>query len=686
MKKKLRAAGICAATLLALAPVFTVNPDVVHADVVNKDANKGTKSESNSASAKIEVPSLEVKSGTPNFTPATKITDVKLTGFGEGFTVNKLAPVVNIYEKRTDASDAIKNDKVDATKTVKSSDELQNDTDYYEVAEVVINTPEANAKYNIDNGVQSKEYTSDSNATVTVPIIQKITAKNNLISGQPFFADSQNNAYQNNQTINASETIKDSNDTTGASVVAPTSVKNIQTIINGMGIKAYKGSSSNENVFSNVSENDITEQLKRANITPDKDGNVTIPTSGFTYTLTVMNPNDDKTATLNIFFKGAESNYNAYPLIKFGKLNVMQGSNNFNQNPVAIVSLRDKNWKDNVIKQFTAQESESNNTKIDLTEADLTVTDMDIDHTGLYPATLKVANKDGKSTYLVFNIGVQGSKKDETVTRTVINSNDESMTSVPVYKIENGKATAIKEKTLKTNTQAVVYNDTQTIGKTKYTRVFDAKQEREKTNEWIKSEDLTDTPKKAEEQGTVKKLMHAAYLYNAKGKRVGKTILKSYSYVPVIYNKVKIGKHEYYRVANSKNFIRIGNIDAAYHELKTNAYIFNNEGRNVTSKKLVKTVPTYKTVKGKRVKTNKKVYQKLKLYYQAKADDKDGKLKYVKTYGSRFKIKGKYYYRVGYNRYVLAKDLKPAVKKTVKENTTASQPTNPSNEKQEVNK
>lgn len=496
-------------------------------------------------------------------------------------------------------------------------------------------------KDNNNSSSNQNNNSSSDNNTINVPTTPTNT------EGVPFFANAQNIAYANNQTINAPTNIKNPSDPTGAGVLAPTSVKNIVAMLNSMGLKAYGSSASGEDILEPASEESVTKQLKAAGIQPAVDGSVVLPTSGFTYVWTATNPKNKRTATLNVFFKATDSTYTAYPLIKFGELNVMQGFNDFNQKPVALVNLNDKNWRADVLKQFSAVESTVNPTKIELQDADLTVTNMDINHTGIYPATLKVTNKDGRSTYLTFNIGVQGNEKDETTTKIAVNKDDRAARSIKVYSIDNKKATPIKGETLPINSSVTVYNDHQTVDGVRYARLVVPGTEREKTNQWVRTDQLSDMPQKAEEQGTVKELMHAAYLYNSQGKRVGKTVLRSYSFLPVIYRRVKIGNKLFYKIANSDNYVKAYNIDPMYRKVTSNAYLYNYSGH-------IKTRKHVKKVKGK------KRTVRVRLYYSAKSAQN-----VVKTYGGAITRKvtiGKKrverkLYRIGKDQYLLASKL-----------------------------
>ena len=747
MNKKVRLTSACVAALLAVAPVITpVATGVVNADEVGQGTDQN-KDVANTEKTNISVKATKIAAGKPNFTPVATGQDVTLKDLPEGFTVNRFEDVANIYRTKADADQAVKDEQANAKKTVKDVDVLKAGTTYYEVANLILNVPDANAEYEVNNGVNTVKYRSDANSTIKVPVIYEITAqdmsdntdkkdnsdstdtnkntsdsnskdtntstdtnsddntdtnkesdgsenksdnhsddKNNSSTenkddsnkdtnksdnksdtnessnksdehhydttyGQPFFVDAQNTPYANGQTINAPSTLKDPSDPTGNAVLAPTNVKNIAEMLNSMKLRAYLSSATDENALQEVTESDVTNQLKNIGVTPDEQGNVTLPAGGFTYVMRVTNPGTKNSATLNIFFKAPDADYSAYPLIKFGKVNVMQGGNNFNEAPVAIVKLNDKNWRANVLKQFSATQSSVNNTSIELKDDDLTVTSLDINHTGLYPATIKVTNADGRSTYLSFNIGVQGDAKDETKTKIAVNKDDYTAKSIDVYSIDGEKVTPIKDKTLPINSQVVVYNDAQTVKGVRYVRLVNAGTARDKTNEWVRADQLSDTPETPEDQGVVKELMHAAYLYDAQGKRVGKTVLRSYGYIPVVYKRVKIGDKLFYRIAHSQNYIKCGNVDATVRKINAKAYIYNNKGKIVTVKKSAIVKRHGKVVKGTR---------RVRLYYSEKA-----KKNLIKTYGGQFiiksKVKGKTverrYYRIAKGRYVLASTL-----------------------------
>lgn len=130
------------------------------------------------------------------------------------------------------------------------------------------------------------------------------------------------------------------------------------------------------------------------------------------------------------------------------------------------------------------------------------------------------------------------------------------------------------------------------------------------------TEPITQAPKGATK--VEKNLMHNAYVYNEKGKRVKGKMYKvsddEGSKLIATYGTKTINKKVYYRVGENE-YIAAGNIDGTLRFLKHNAYVYNQFG------------------------------------------NRDNNLKHKKnqqlaTYGSAVKINGKKYYRIGIRQYV----------------------------------
>lgn len=130
------------------------------------------------------------------------------------------------------------------------------------------------------------------------------------------------------------------------------------------------------------------------------------------------------------------------------------------------------------------------------------------------------------------------------------------------------------------------------------------------------SEPSTQAPKGATK--VEKNLMHNAYVYDAKGKKIKGKMYKindeEGSKLIATYGTKTIKKKTYYRVGENE-YIAAGNIDGTLRFLKHNTYVYNQYGNRDN------------TLKRK-------------------------KNEQVATYGSAVKINGKKYYRIGIRQYI----------------------------------
>ena len=680
--QKLKMITTCSAILATVAPIMS-QPVIttVHAATQDNNVIKVTIPQN----SQIYVPDETV----PNYTKD----DVKLSN--TQLTVDSLAPTTTIYKNKQDAIDDINGHPNEDKQVLKTDIQSSKGDTYYQVSEIIFNAPEANHEYQINNGLETKTYTSDENKQIHVKMLSKVSSvdsdnpdglgitwnytpilgksdadktdpiddsptdnptpdikDNDQIDNSITFVNKQGTIYNNNQTINASSNIKDPSNKN--LVLAPDSIQHIVQIINDMGLVSKK---KNDNAVVKVSNDQIKQQLTTAKIDYDKNGNLSLPATGFTYMVKAANG-----GIINIKFTSENSNYDKFPIIKFNKLDVAQGNNTFNENPVATINLNDKNWRQDVLKQFSAVQSTTDSSDISLKDTDLYVDDFNEHKIGVYPAILKVSNSAGKTTYLHFNIGIKGLVQDQIENKVVINATNSQAKYVDTYQIKNKTLQDLGQTgKLQTYSNVMAYNDQLIDHNTKYTRLYKPNMKRQDTNIWVKTENLVDSADQKKDQAMTKELMHAAYLYNKQGKRVNDSVLKSYSYVQVLYNnKIKIGNRYFYQLANSHNYIAAGNIDPAYRKIKHNAYIYTNRGKHVT-----------RITKGTIQKHGKtiKIKKKQNLFY--KLDQTKGQ--YVRTYGARFKIKFKSgkstktieCYRVGKNRYVKVSDFVESVQKQV---------------------
>lgn len=155
------------------------------------------------------------------------------------------------------------------------------------------------------------------------------------------------------------------------------------------------------------------------------------------------------------------------------------------------------------------------------------------------------------------------------------------------------------------SSQAPTQNSNQTNSSTQSAAVNIAKQ--------AKPQDNTTTTSSSNEVKTNKMLMRKAYIYDEQGNRGSKS-LGAYHTVTVLGGVVQINGKNFYKIGDNQ-YIALGNVDGTVRTLHHNAYVYNNKGYRVYTATL------------RRGGT-------------------------VRTYGTRFHINGKSYYRINKNRYV----------------------------------
>ena len=119
---------------------------------------------------------------------------------------------------------------------------------------------------------------------------------------------------------------------------------------------------------------------------------------------------------------------------------------------------------------------------------------------------------------------------------------------------------------------------------------------------------------------TTKVVMHRAAVYDKNGNRVGKTIYPTYKKITVLGGLVRIGNRNYYKIGDNQ-YLVARNIDGSPKYVKHNAFVYTGKGKRIY-------VPTIK-----RGST-------------------------ITAYGSRVKLHGRYYYRIGVGKYVKSGNIR----------------------------
>ncbi|MBT8820947.1 SLAP domain-containing protein, partial [Lactobacillus delbrueckii subsp. bulgaricus] len=115
---------------------------------------------------------------------------------------------------------------------------------------------------------------------------------------------------------------------------------------------------------------------------------------------------------------------------------------------------------------------------------------------------------------------------------------------------------------------------------------------------------------------TKKKIMSKSYVYTSAGKKTG-AYKRAYTYVYVIGGIVKIGSSNYYKIGTNQ-YIKVNHVDGTARKLVHNAWTYNSKGKRVKSVAPLKKGKQVFTYGGKR-KIGKKTYYRINVGRYIKA-------------------------------------------------------------------
>lgn len=642
MKKNIKFIGAAAAALLAVAPVVSTGVANAAVNTTNTGSTKGTETGGNTdvnipnvnlgqatsqgvkdknnvnavipvATAEPSTPDLN-KWGTSFDASKIQFTYAENGQTAEGYKGLVFSPVVNVFDV-TGKNASNPKAAIAGLHPIANGTKLTAGHTYIVRLSATISTPNANQNYTI-NGDKISQPSSQSSTVSNVPVYATLGIVDPNIKGQPFFANAKSNGfvYADGQTVPATAT--------GNNKVVNNTLKGISDTISNMGLYSFKSSEqANASAeHATIGESEIKSQLTKQGVTVASNGNVTVPSKGFTITLTRTNAENGKKATLNVFFKSEQGEYSEYPIINLANAKtgstieaLQQGETVINKAPIVTVKLGTKDWASDIIKNFSAQQSTPNNSKLLLTTQNLSSSEINTNQTGLYKATLKATNTANLTTTLDFNVAVVGDAKDTIQTVKVLGDKNEV---IKLVSIVNDKTSDLQGNVVNEGQDIEVYpNDTKTVDGVEYTRVYNkANTDRTDTNEWIQTKYIK------EEKTSEKTIMHVAIVYDKEGKKTSEKI-SAYDKVTVYGDIVTINGAKFYKVGDNR-YVKVGNIDGTMRTLKHNAYIYNNKLKRVQKNTVLK-----------------------------KGSEK-------RTYGSAFTIKGKKVYRIGENQYVKVANFK----------------------------
>ena len=365
---------------------------------------------------------------------------------------------------------------------------------------------------------------------------------------------------------------------------------------------------SNDTINMTTTASDVESQLVAQGLKRASNGNFDYPANGFNLKLTAKSENGNSTTiTVRI---NASVNYNA-PAFVFN--NTVYYNDNTTaagttDNNLVLKDTKDAkvivNGKFNdkvVTDSVLAYVQSAYGTGFDKTPADLAAhqqlinpSNIKIDSSkvnpsvaGLYPVTITASNPAGFTSKLTVYVIVMG--PTEKAPQEYVKADN-----TKVYNI-NGNVVSEAANVPALAKGAAVYTFGKvTVNGVEYTRI-----NKEGSNEFVKSSDLTATKPDTTVASQSKTIMHNAYYYDKDAKRVGTDKLTRYNSVTVAMSTTKIGDKTYYEVVEngklSGKFINADNIDGTKRTLKHNAYVYKTSKKRANKVVLKKgeTVVTY---------------------------------------------------------------------------------------------
>ena len=365
---------------------------------------------------------------------------------------------------------------------------------------------------------------------------------------------------------------------------------------------------SNDTINMTTTASDVESQLVAQGLKRASNGNFDYPANGFNLKLTAKSENGNSTTiTVRI---NASVNYNAPAFVFDGNVyyndNVMSNgktsgnlvlkdtdktkvivNGKFNDATVtdsvkAYVQSAFGTTFDKTPEELAAHQQLVNpsNIKIDSSKVNTSVA-------GMYPVTITATNPAGFTSKLVVYAIVMGNP--EKAPQEYVKADN-----TKVYNI-NGNVVSEAANVPALSKGAAVYTFGKvTVNGVEYTRI-----NKEGSNEFVKSSDLTATKPDTTVLSQPKTIMHNAYYYDKDAKRVGTDKLTRYNSVTVAMSTTKIGDKTYYEVVEngklSGKFINADNIDGTKRTLKHNAYVYKTSKKRANKVVLKKgdTVVTY---------------------------------------------------------------------------------------------
>lgn len=582
MQKKYKFISAAAAALMAIAPLAT--PLTVLADPIAVTPGTNDDLETNDLKVTLTVKNAYALANGQNVSNvqtdlSSNIGKITMLSSANAYIVKSSATV-------TDAASA----KAAAVKDLKAGESY-----VAIVTDAGVQGLTNTKEYNVTVGdSQSKKVSSNEFGIISsLGLIKSkaFTVPDSSISGSPYFTKHKADKVITDATLDLD-------------------INNVNNMVKAVqdNIDAHGGDSKNTAYDTDLVQ-DFTSQLQAQNIKINADGSFTPKDTKLTVNYIVHFANG-KTGTLPVTFN---INKNAVdpssPVISINDSSKVKGQDgSFTYSDLDVNS---NTTAQDIAKAFKAKASKDDDTAVDVTVQSST---LNTAIPGIYNVVLTAKNKSGKISTATVSVTVKakdsGNNSNSVTNATNMTVQYEDGESVPVYKVKDNKA--VKSGLELKNGSIVATFGTQTIDGVSYTKIVN-----DSGSMLVPTKYLDGSYQK--QKRTIRKVMHAAWIYTEDGKRKNNTVIHAYSKVSTIGDPVKIGKINFYKVGQNE-YIKAGNLDGTKRALTKKAYIYNGNGRII------------KTKKG------------------AKFAIKKGKA--ITTYGSHFVINKQKFYRVGKGQYI----------------------------------
>lgn len=618
MRKKTRMISVCAAALLALAPVVapvaTAHAETTYATVPGTSneihVTPGSVDDITNQDVSVNVKVTNAASLTEGSSAADATVDISSSQGTANLLKDSKVYIVKATDKITDAASAQKA----AVKALKTG------VAYKAVAtNVGVSGLTNSTDYNVTLGAgASKKITSSDFGNLDnlgVVVGSTFALPDDQIPGTPYFTDGDSSKVINSDAI-------DLDDTTVSAIKKAITSK----------VKAHGGDTKNIAYENYNLDSEIKAQLEAQGIKVEDNGSFTPKNKTFTFNYSVSFANG-KSINLPITFTAKnfkESSSN--PVFEIADDSLVSGKDG-KYTWTNDVEQDSDLTADQVAKAFKAKATDKSDKSVDVT-VDQKATTLNTKIPGTYNVVLTAKNEDGKTATATVAIKVVAKKTDKTDKNTSTTEKDmtvqyEADGQIAVYKKVNGHM--VKSGLRVKNGSVLATFGQETVDGVSYTMIVN-----NRGSMYVKTRFLDGSYKPAKR--TTKVVMHAAYIYNKQGKRANRSVIHAYSKLTVIGNVQTINKDNFYQVGEDQ-YVKAGNLDGTKRPLDHNAYVYNSRGHAIK-------VKVRKATKHRRARYSKAIIKKGKT---------------LTTFGSHFKINGKEFYRVGEDQYIKVANFGKAI-------------------------